>query len=163
MAANQDFVIRLTIDLADLSTCASVLSSSDPWITLGITYDDTLVTLSDPSREVYLAKSGEAILGFIVLEMRGAFTGYIKSICVSPLHRNKGIGRALMEYAEQRILREKPNVFLCVLGFNHDAQRFYESLGYSQVGVLDDYLVSGESEILMRKTIAPINEFNKSR
>ena len=140
-----------------------MLSSSDPWVTLGITYDNTVVTLSDPSREVYLAQSGETILGFIVIEMKGAFTGYIKSICVSPQHRNKGIGRALMEYAEQRILREKPNVFLCVSGFNHGAQRFYESLGYSQVGVLDDYLVSAEPEILMRKTIAPINEFHKIR
>jgi len=136
-----------------------MISSSDPWITLGITYDDTLVTLSDQSREVYVAQRGESILGFIVVEMKGAFTGYIKSICVSPQHRDKCIGRSLMEYAERRILREKPNVFLCVSGFNHGAQRFYESLGYKRVGVLDDYLISGESEILMRKSIAPINEF----
>jgi len=163
VAAKQDIEIRLTIDPADLSTCASMLTSSDPWTTLGITYDDTMVTLSDPSREVYVAQSGETILGFIVIEMRGAFTGYIKSICVSPHHRNQSIGRALMEYAEKRILREKPNVFLCVSGDNHDAQRFYESLGYHQVGVLNDYLISGESEILMRKTIAPINEFHKIR
>ena len=163
MAINHEIIIRLTRDTADLYTCASMLSSSDPWVTLGISYDDTMVTLSDPTREVYVAQRGESILGFIVLEMRGAFTGYIKSICVSPHDRNKGIGRALMEYAEKRILREKPNVFLCVSGFNHGAQRFYESLGYTRVGVLDDYLVSGESEILMRKTIAPINEFNKSR
>lgn len=163
MSSNHDLVFRLTADPVDLKECVSMLSSSDPWITLGIGYDDTMVTLSDPSREVYVAQGGEAILGFVVLEMKGAFTGYIKSICVSPQHRNHGIGRALMEYAEKRIFREKPNVFLCVSGFNREAQRFYEALGYSRVGVLDDYLVSGESEILMRKTIAPINEFQKTR
>jgi ribosomal protein S18 acetylase RimI-like enzyme len=64
-----------------------------------------------------------------------------------------------MEYVEARVYREKPNVFLCVSDFNHEAQRFYASLGYSVVGVLDDYLVSGLGEVLMRKTIAPITEF----
>ena len=140
-----------------------MLISSDPWITLGIGYDDTMVTLSDPSREVYVAQRGESILGFIVVEMKGAFTGYIKSICVSPQHRSRGIGKVLMNYAEERILREKPNVFLCVSGFNYRAQRFYEKLDYSVVGELHDYLVSGESEILMRKTISPINEFQRIR
>ncbi len=158
-----DLVIRRTVDPVDLSTCASMLSSSDPWITLGIVYNDSIVTLSDPGREVYVAQHGESILGFIVVEIRGAFTGYIKSLCVSPLNRNKGLGRLLMKYAEQRIFREKPNVFLCVSGFNHEAQRFYHALGYSVVGVLDDYLISGQSEILMRKTIAPINDFQRIR
>ncbi len=136
-----------------------MLSSNEPWITLGIGYDDSLLTLSDPSREVYVAHGDGSILGFVVIEMNGAFTGYIKSICVSSEQRGKGVGGRLMEYVERRILGEKPNVFLCVSDFNEAAQGFYRHLGYEVVGELRNYLVSGSSEILMRKTIAPINEF----
>jgi len=118
-----------------------------------------LSLVSESIREVYVAQIDDQVIGGVILEMYGSFTGYIKSICVSTFYRNKGVGRLLMEYVEERIFREKPNVFLCVSGFNREAQCFYEALGYSVVGVLDDYLVSGESEVLMRKTIAPINEF----
>jgi ribosomal protein S18 acetylase RimI-like enzyme len=93
--------------------------------------------------------------------MHGAFVGYIKSICVSPRWRNRGIGSRLMSFAEGRIFGEAPNVFICVSSFNEGARRFYERLGYEVVGELKNYIVSGHSEILMRKTIAPLAEFEK--
>jgi len=60
-----------------------------------------------------------------------------------------------MGFAEERILRQSPNVFLCVSSFNHRAQTFYERLGYQRVGELPDFLVQGQAEILMRKTRGP--------
>jgi hypothetical protein len=33
--------------------------------------------------------------------------------------------------------------------------------GYEVIGELKDYIVPGHSEILLRKTIAPLTEFNK--
>lgn len=147
----------------DFMLLAAMMAESDPWLKLGIKYSDLYNMVSDPFREVYLAQSDEAILGFVVLEMNGAFAGYIKSICVSPEYRGVGVGGLLMEYAEERVFREKPNVFLCVSSFNTSAQSFYQSLGYSVVGELTDYLVSGYSEVLMRKTIAPINEYKLNK
>lgn len=157
-AVNQDILIRLAKD-TDYSILAQMMADSDPWLRLGISYSDLLGMVSESTREVYVAQIDDLVLGGVIIEMQGAFTGYIKSICVFPLYRNKGVGRLLMAYVEHRIFREKPNVFLCVSNFNHEAQSFYASLGYCVVGVLDDYLVSGVDEVLMRKTIAPINEF----
>lgn len=157
-AVNQDILIR-PAKPTDYGILAEMMADSDPWQRLGISISDLLSLVSESIREVYVAQIDDQVIGGVILEMYGSFTGYIKSICVSPFYRNKGVGRLLMEYVEERIFREKPNVFLCVSGFNHEAQCFYEALGYSVVGVLDDYLVSGESEVLMRKTIAPINEF----
>ena len=54
-----------------------------------------------------------------------------------------GYGTRLMAFAEQRIWRDHQNVFLCVSSFNHAARRFYQRLGYQQVGELSDFLVSG--------------------
>jgi ribosomal protein S18 acetylase RimI-like enzyme len=66
-----------------------------------------------------------------------------------------------MAFAEKRILNVTPNVFICVSSFNPNAKRLYERLGYQVVGELKDYLVSGHSEILLRKTIAPLTEFKR--
>ena len=58
--------------------------------------------------------------------------------------------------AEQRVLREQPNVFICASSFNPGAQRLYERLGYRCVGELTDFTVAGYSEILYRKTVGPL-------
>jgi [ribosomal protein S18]-alanine N-acetyltransferase len=100
-------------------------------------------------------------VGFSILLMRGAFVGYIQSVCVAPEWRSKGIGSQLMSFLEQRILSETPNVFICVSSFNKGAQKLYERLGYEVIGELKDYIIPGHSEILLRKTIAPLTEFRK--
>jgi len=169
--SNGDVVeIRSLKDTDEAETCARMMADSEPFITLQRGYEASLRLVSDPSREVYLALVESEIVGFVVLVMHGAFIGYVQSICVAPEWRNRGIGSApewrnrgigsrLMSFAEKRIFAETPNAFLCVSSFNEGARRFYERLGYEVVGELKNYLISGHSEILMRKTIAPLNEF----
>jgi ribosomal protein S18 acetylase RimI-like enzyme len=153
--------IRRLAGRLEAETCAGMMAASDPWTTLGRGYYELLKIISDPSREVYVATVDNEIAGLIIIEMSGAFTGYVKSICVSPGLRGRGVGAALMSYVEDRIFREAPNVFLCVSDFNVGAQRFYRRLGYETVGELRDYVVAGYSEILMRKTTAPLADFKK--
>ena len=116
-------------------------------------YEASLTIIQDPHRELYIAKQSEQIAGFIILVMQGAFTGYIQSICVAPAMRGHKIGSQLMTFAEERIFRETPNIFICVSSFNKDALRLYKRLGFDVVGELANYIVEGHSEILMRKTI----------
>jgi len=146
---------------ADAEWCASVMSNSEPWITLGRTYEESLEILTDPSREVYLARIEGELSGFIILNMKGAFVGYVQTICIGPDSRGKGLGSRLLRFAEERIFSESPNVFLCVSSFNPQARRLYERLGYETVGELKDYIVRGHSEILMRKTLGPLREFGR--
>jgi ribosomal protein S18 acetylase RimI-like enzyme len=148
---------------AEAQWCARLMSFSEPWVTLGRTYQESLERMRDDARERYLARLGSVLAGFLVLNLKGAFVGYIQSVCVAPEQRRKGIGARLVGFAEERILRESPNVFLCVSSFNHEARRLYERLGYRMVGTLADYLVRGHSELLLRKTIGPIREFRRER
>lgn len=143
----------------EIETCAGMMASSEPWITLGRDYEASVKTLSIPSKEVYLAMIREQIAGFTILNMQGGFVGYLQTLCVAPEWRNKGIGSQLMEFAEQRIFKETPNVFICVSSFNPRALKLYKRLGYEEIGELKDYIVPGHSEILLRKTIAPLSEF----
>lgn len=88
--------------------------------------------------------------------MKGAFVGYIQTVCVAPEFRGKGIGTALVSRIEERVFRESPNVFLYVSSFNPGARGLYERLGYEYVGELRDYIVAGHSELHYRKTVGPI-------
>ena len=144
---------------ADAETCARMMANSEPWLTLRRDYVASLEILTDPSREVYLAMVDSEIAGFTVLIMNGAFVGYLQSICVAPQWRDKGIGSQLMDFAEKRVFGQTPNVFICVSSFNRRVQKLYERRGYEVIGELKDWIVPGHSEILLRKTIAPLTDF----
>lgn len=144
---------------ADAESCARLMAGSEPWVTLGRSYATSLRIVQDPTREVYVARQNGEIAGFVILCMTGALVGYVQTVLVHPDRRGQGIGTRLLEFAERRILRESPNVFMCVSSFNHDARRLYQRLGYVVVGELTDYIVSGHSEILLRKSVGPLTGF----
>jgi [ribosomal protein S18]-alanine N-acetyltransferase len=146
----------------DARACARLMASSEPWVTLGRTYDASLSIVQDTTREVYIARDDHGLAGFLIVCMTGAFVGYIQTICIHPDRRGQGLGSTLVQFAEQRILAESPNVFMCVSSFNRDARRLYERLGYRVVGELTDYIVEGHSEILLRKTVGPLMGFVQS-
>ncbi len=158
---NAKVAIKKLEHITEAEVCARMMADSEPWMTLRRDYDASLKMLTDPSREVYLAIVNSQMVGFIVLMMEGAFVGYIQSVCIAPEWRDQGIGSQLMSFAERRIFSEIPNVFICVSSFNKGALQLYERLGYKVIGELKDYIVSGHSEILLRKTIAPLTQFKK--
>ena len=147
---------------SEARTCARLMAGSEPWVTLGRGYEASLEVIQDATREVYLARQGGEIVGFLILCMTGAFVGYIQTVCIHPDHRGQGLGARLVDFAEDRILRESPNVFMCVSSFNRGAQRLYQRLGYTVVGELTDYIVPGHSEILLRKASGPWATFTKA-
>lgn len=140
--------------------CARLMAASEPWITLGRSYDTSLDIIGDRTREVYLARDETGLAGFVILCMTGAFVGYIQTVCIAPSRRGQGLGSRLVEFAERRILKVSPNVFMCVSSFNVDAMRLYQRLGYKIVGELTDYIVRGHSEFLLRKTVGPLAGFS---
>jgi len=142
--------------------CAAMMSVSDPWITYGRSYEACLGTVRQPINEIYVAAEGDELLGFVMVVMQGALVGYIRVLCVDPNVRSKGVGSQLLAFAEERIFRESPNVFLFVSHFNTRARALYKRLGYEQLVEVRDYIAAGHSEVLMRKTIGPLAEFVKT-
>ena len=148
--------IRPLASESERERCAQMMSVSDPWITLGRTYDNCLESLRKGPAEIYVAIDGDEVRGFICLMMAGALVGYIRIICIDPGYRGHGLGTQLVAFAEDRIFRESPNVWLFVTSFNTRARALYERLGYEVIGEVPDYIVRGCSEILMRKTTGPL-------
>ena len=153
--------IRRLSGQAEAEFCAHLRANTEPWITLKRDYEDGLKAVLDEERETYVAEMEGKIAGFLILNMHGGFKGYIQTVCVVPEWRSHGIGTRLVAFAEERIFREAPNVFICVSSFNPKARQLYERLGYHLVGELTDYIIPGCSEFMLRKTIGPISEFHK--
>jgi ribosomal protein S18 acetylase RimI-like enzyme len=151
--------IRPFVSEDDVVWAAKIMAASEPWTTLGRDEAASRNILKDAEKERYVLLEGDQRAGFLILNMRGALAGYIQTVCVAPTSRGRGLGTRLMAFAEERILGQTPNVFLCVSSFNEGARRLYERLGYVRVGELKDFLVAGHSETLMRKTAGPLAGF----
>lgn len=78
---------------------------------------------------------------------------HIDLLVVPEEMRGTGVGRTLMQRAEEEALRRGcHSVWLDTFSFQ--ARGFYEKLGYTVFGALDDYPV-GHTRFFLRKTIAP--------
>jgi [ribosomal protein S18]-alanine N-acetyltransferase len=162
MRKGSQITIRPLKGKKEAQICARAMATSEPWITLRRGYEIGLKALLDKTREAYVATEGAAIAGYITLDVRGPFRGYIHLLCVMPEWRNRGVGALLIKHVEERVFREHPNVFLCVSSFNRAAQRFYKRMGFGRVGTLPDYIIKGHSEHLMRKTRGPIDGYRSA-
>jgi ribosomal protein S18 acetylase RimI-like enzyme len=149
-------VIRPLGPREEAEACARMMADTEPWITLRRDYDACLRVVLDETRERYVAREEDRLAGLLILNLKGAFVGYIQTVCAARGYRGKGVGTELVAFAEDRIFREHRNVFICVSDFNPGARRLYERLGYRLVGELTDYVVAGHSELLLRKTRGPL-------
>ncbi len=141
---------------AEARAAATLMASTDPWRALGRTSEHTYRNVTNPQSEAYVALETGQVVGVIVLAINIPLVkGYICGLAVKAECRGRGIGRQLLTFAEDRIARFSPNVFLTVSSFNTGAQRFYERAGYERIGELKEFLIPGASEWLMRKTTGP--------
>lgn len=133
---------------------ATLLSGTDPWLTLGISPEKILDSCNNPQHQVFIAHLKGITCGVIILHPNGvAGSPYIKSIAVASDFRNQGIGAALIQFAEERFRSTSKYLFLCVSSFNSRAHAFYIKSGYTDIGEFKDYIIDGSSEILMSKKL----------
>jgi ribosomal protein S18 acetylase RimI-like enzyme len=138
----------------ELTWAAGQLAGSDPWITLGRTFEHCYRSCTDPEFMVYIAHLEGAPCGAIILDPKGlAGSPYLKSLIIAEEYRGRGAGAALLEFAENLFRPSSRHFFLCVSSFNKRAIAFYERHGYSRVGEFKDYIIEGESEILMYRRL----------
>ncbi len=97
---------------------------------------------------------GRADDGTVVGGLRGTLGGgwlFVLTLWVSPDHRRRGLGSALLKKAEKEALsQDLPRVFLNTLSYQ--APCFYERNGYTTFAVLED-APAPHSRIFYRKDL----------
>jgi ribosomal-protein-alanine N-acetyltransferase len=141
---------------ADRPWAAGLLSTSEPWITLKLSYEICLRSCSSPIDHLYVAWLGPTPCGLALVRERGlAGAPYLVSIAVADTVRSQGVGGRILAFVEGLYRTRFRHLFLCVSSFNVRARMFYERSGYSAVGRLPDFIIDGADEILMVKRLAP--------
>jgi ribosomal-protein-alanine N-acetyltransferase len=147
-------ILHIT-DPQNIEICARMMSVTDPWITLGMDYDQCLKAFEGDFKEIYVVKTDSVVAGFVIIQTCGTFSGYIQTICIDKAYRGKGLGKKLLRFCEERILKFSPNVFICVSSFNKGAIKLYYEFGFKLIGELHNFVKEGFSELLLRKTVGP--------
>ncbi|MFZ1140885.1 MAG: GNAT family N-acetyltransferase [Candidatus Sulfotelmatobacter sp.] len=138
----------------DHEWCARMMASSEPWITLGRDLAGCRAALVRPGTELFVARQRESPAGFILVAPYGlAGSPYVASIAVAAEGRGQGIGSQLLRFAEEHFAG-RGHIFLLVSSFNQRAQQLYRRHGYQFVGELKDYVVLGQSELILHKRIS---------
>jgi len=148
-------LIRQTTDSNDFEICAQMMSETDPWITLEMDYEQCLEAFEGECKEIYIIEYEHIKSGFVILQTAGTFSGYIQTICIDKAFRGKGLGRILLRYTEERVLKFSPNLFICVSSFNKRAAKLYYDYGFKLIGELENFVKQGFTELLLRKTVGP--------
>jgi len=145
----------------DIPTCAQIVTTAPVWQRYGLTIERATQQFSEALRTnapVLVADDGNGnVIGFVRLILRGAFdlSPYIRWLAVASTQRSRGVGRQLLSGAEALVQPPVRDMFLLCADFNTDAQRFYESNGYSRIGTIPDYVIPGVTEYIYRKRLIP--------
>jgi ribosomal protein S18 acetylase RimI-like enzyme len=109
--------------------------------------------LSDARTTTFLYVEGDRVLGSVMVSIDGSASRII-SIGTHPTHQRRGIGRRLMQLAEEQAVRSGAQEIRLEVGVgNIGAIRFYKLLGYSVQGTLPRYYSWGEDAYAMTKPL----------
>lgn len=159
MTTNSACQIQRSSDPELFALFAEWMSQSDPWVTLGMNREQCRNAFDGDYREVFSLHVNGAPVGFVILQMKGTFKGYIQTLFIHPDQHRKGFGKWLLKYSEDYIRKSSPNIFICVSSFNTDAIRLYEQFGFKQIGILKDFIRPGFDELLYRKNFGDLLSF----
>ncbi len=148
-------VIR-AIKNEDVIALARLMATTPLWQRYNVTEESAAQRLQsglEQNATILVAEIDQTPVGFVWYAMHGAFnrSGYIMLIGVETGARSKGVGHALMCEAETIMFEKVNDVFLLVSDFNSGAQKFYQQLGYEQVGSIHNYVIEGVDELIFRK------------
>ena len=139
----------------EISELAGRVVAMDPWRRLGFTQGEVHYRSSHPecdSRHLVILNEGEPA-GLICLKHPWLYGVYIGLFAVLPEVQGKGIGSRALEFIENEYREEVKNIWLLVSDFNETAKAFYQAKGFTVIGNIEDFLVKGEDEVLLRKVI----------
>jgi acetyltransferase len=111
--------------------------------TLERSYRDVVSRLDDARRLLVVGEHGEAIVAMAQLafgrETNADHRAEVQRVAVGVESRGGGVGRGLMSALEAAARERGVTLLWLTTHDGTDACRFYESVGYTKLGVMPDY------------------------
>ncbi|MBE7128680.1 GNAT family N-acetyltransferase [Bacillus mycoides] len=108
-------------------------------------------TILAPEVILYVAKINNEVAGSIQLHLvtkpNGIHRAEICKLMTHPNFRRNGIGRLLMQKAEERAKQEKRSLLVLDTREGDPSNRLYKSLDYQEVGKIPEYAISPNGEL----------------
>ena len=100
---------------------------------------------------LYVAKINNKLAGSIQLQLvtkpNGIHRAEICKLMTHPNYRRNGIGRLLMQKAEERAKQENRSLIILDTREGDPSNRLYKSLEYQEVGKIPEYAISPSGDL----------------
>jgi diamine N-acetyltransferase len=145
------------LEKSDVDLVSEILSSMEPWQTLGYTKSCLQAYLCslDPSLRRYVLWKAEKIIGVVGVRFPWLRGPYLELLAVFPSAQGGGIGRQIIRWMEFECQATSKNIWTVTSEFNENARKFYRKTSFVEVATLPDLVTNGFNEILLRKAINP--------
>jgi ribosomal protein S18 acetylase RimI-like enzyme len=102
-----------------------------------------------------VSEEGGELRGLAWFHLRGTFGlgGYLRLIALAPGAEGRGLGAALLDEVERRVVAHSASLFLLVSHWNEGARRFYAAHGYAEAGLLRAFVVPDTDEVICYKKL----------
>lgn len=104
-----------------------------------------------PEVILFVAKINNQIAGTVQLHLctkeNGNHRAEVAKLMTHPYYRRNGIGRSLMQKAEERANQEGKTLLVLDTRKGDPSNRLYSSMGYIQAGEIPDYAKSANGEL----------------
>lgn len=141
----------------DVEALAAGVAAIDPWAANAVSVESMRERMLRPWPATYrfaLRLDGR-LVGYLALRhpfMRGP---YVETIALFPEAQRRGYARRVVDWMAREVEGEAANLWLSVTEWNAAARAAYAAMGFVEVGPMPDLVVAGQTEIFLRKVLAP--------
>lgn len=134
---------------------AELIVNMDPWRTLGYSVGtmENYLLRADAALYRYAVITQDKICGVMCVRYPWLRGSYLELIGLDASTQGHGVGTDLMRWLEEQTRLSSRNVWILVSSFNTKARAFYQQHGYTEVGLITDFVAAGYDELLLRKVV----------
>lgn len=135
---------------------ADAFAAMLPWKAYPFTASQLRAYLAkgEPGAPRYLVTVNGAAAGAMGLRLEWLRGPYLQFLGILPAFQGRGLGAAVLGWMEREARAAgQRNLWVAASDFNLDALRFYTRAGFVAAARIDDLVLDGRTEILLRKRL----------
>jgi diamine N-acetyltransferase len=158
LATGQEPMTLTPVTPDEAAGLARQMASIPPWSTYGVNpghLEGLFRGIAGGAATLALRRPGElAPLGVAVVRSPWLLGPYMQFLGLAPHVHGQGLGTRVLSWMQAEATSAgSRNIWICAAGFNEGAQRLYTRFGFKPVATLDDLIIDGVAEVLMRKRL----------